>query len=176
MKLPSLTVVGLGCIGGSFAKAVTPNGGGFTRGWSSSAEDNALARAMDLDVPECTLAESMSDAQLVIIAVPVQAIAEVAAVAMTAAPPEATIIQCGGVQSRSALHLDEATYARVIGAHPLAGSHDSGFGASRGDLFRGCTVSIESRANEDVRGWMKWLWGYVGAATSSIEPRKSTMR
>ena len=164
MKLPSLTVVGLGCIGGSFAKAVTPNGGGFTRGWSTSSEDNALARALDLEVPECTLAESMSDARLVIIAVPVQAIAEVAAVAIRAAPEDATIIHCGGVQSRTALGLDEATHARVIGAHPLAGSHDSGFAASREDLFRGCTVSIESRASEEVREWMKWLWGYVGAA------------
>jgi prephenate dehydrogenase len=165
MKLPSLTVVGLGCIGGSFAKAVTPNGGGFVRGWSSSAEDNALARAADVEVPECTLAESMSDARLVIIAVPVQAIAEVAAVAVRAAPPDAEIIHCGGVQSRSALKLDEASYARVIGAHPLAGSHDSGFGASREDLFRGCTVSIESRASEHARWWMTWLWRQVGAAS-----------
>jgi prephenate dehydrogenase len=105
----------------------------------------------------------MLRAQLVIIAVPVQAIAEVAAVAMSAAPPEAAIVHCGGVQSRAALKLDEATYARVIGAHPLAGSHDSGFGASRADLFRGCTVSIESRASEDVREWMKWLWRHLGA-------------
>jgi prephenate dehydrogenase len=163
MKLPSISVVGLGCIGGSFARAVTSIGGGFTRGWSTSADDNALARAMDIDVPECALAESLSDAKLVIIAVPVQAIAEVAAVAMSAAPPDAAIIHCGGVQSRAALKLDEATYARVIGAHPLAGSHDSGFGASRADLFRGCTVSIESRASEHDRSKMQWLWGHVGA-------------
>jgi prephenate dehydrogenase len=164
MKLPSVTVVGLGCIGGSFAKAITPNGGGFTTGWSTSVEDNALARAMDIEVPECTLAESMTQARLVILAVPVQAIAEVAAVAIRAAPEEASIIHCGGVQSRTALGLDEAAYARVIGAHPLAGSHDSGFAASRADLFHGCTVSIESRASEEVRGWMTWLWEYVGAA------------
>jgi prephenate dehydrogenase len=163
MKLQNVSVVGLGCIGGSFAKALTSNEGGFTRGWSTSAEDNALARAMDIDVPECTLAESMSDANLVIIAVPVQAIAEVAAVVVRAAPPDAAIIHCGGVQSRAALGLDEATHARAIGAHPLAGSHDSGFGAARADLFRGCTVSIESRASDDVRSRMQRLWGHVGA-------------
>jgi len=164
MKRPSVAVVGLGCIGGSFVQAVTSLGGGVTRGWSTSAEDKALARAMGLDVPECTLAESMSNADLVIIAVPVQAIAEVAAVAMRAAPSGATIIHCGGVQSRAALGLDEATSARVIGAHPLAGSHDSGFRAARADLFRGCTVSIESRASDDVRERMEWLWVNVGAA------------
>ena len=103
------------------------------------------------------------DAQLVIIAVPVQAIAEVAAIAVRAAPADAAIIHCGGVQSRAALGLDEATYDRVIGAHPLAGSHDSGFAASRADLFAGCTVSIQLRASQDVRGWMKWS-ALVGAA------------
>jgi prephenate dehydrogenase len=163
MKLPNLTVVGLGCIGGSFIKAVTPNGGGFTRGWTTSADDRELASEIAYDVRDVTLAESMSDANLVIIAVPVQAIVEVAAVAVRAAPEQATIVHCGGVQSRDALKLDDATYARVIGAHPLAGSHDSGFGASRADLFAGCTVSIESRASEDVRSWMKWLWTHVGA-------------
>ncbi|MDB4910246.1 MAG: prephenate dehydrogenase [Gemmatimonadetes bacterium] len=164
MKLPNVTVIGLGCIGGSFMKAITPTGGGFARGWSTSPEDGAMARALDFDVGDGTLEESMRDANLVLIAVPVQAIAEVASVAVHAAPTDAAIVHCGGVQSSDALKLDEATRARVIGAHPLAGSHDSGFGAARADLFQGCTVSIESRASDDVRSWMNWLWTHVGAA------------
>jgi prephenate dehydrogenase len=164
MKLPNVTVIGLGCIGGSFIKAITPSGGGFARGWSTSDSDRAMARALDFDVPESTLEESMSGANLVIIAVPVQAIAEVASVAVRAAPQEAAIVHCGGVQSRDALALDGETHARVIGAHPLAGSHESGFGAARADLFQGCTVSIESRASDSVRSWMTWLWAQVGAS------------
>ena len=163
MKLPNVTVIGLGCIGGSFIKAITPSGGGLARGWSTSADDRAMARALDFDVRD-SLEESMSDANLVIIAVPVQAIAEVASAAVRAAPAEATIVHCGGIQSRDALGLDDATHARVIGAHPLAGSHDSGFGAARENLFRGCTVSIESRAADDVRSCMTWLWDRVGAS------------
>lgn len=163
MTLPNVTVVGLGCIGGSFARAITRNGGGFVTGWTTSAEDRELAGPHVYRVSEGTLESAMSDAKLIIVAVPVQAIAEVAAVALRAAPAEAVIVHCGGVQSREALQLDEATHARVIGAHPLAGSHDSGFGAARADLFRGCTVSIESRAPEQVRERMEWLWNLVGA-------------
>lgn len=163
MKLPSLTVVGLGCIGGSIAKALQSNGA-FVRGWSTSQADTALARDVDLDVPDATLEQAMSDARMVIIAVPVQSIAEVAAVAVRGAPEEAVIVHCGGVQSRASLQFDDAAYERVIGAHPLAGSHDSGFGAARADLFQGCTVSIESRASDDAREWMKWLWNRLGAS------------
>lgn len=163
MKLPNVTIIGLGCIGGSIAKALHVNGA-FVRGWSTSHDDNAQARTLYIDVPDVTLEESMVDARMVVIAVPVQAIAEVAAAALRAAPPDAAMIHCGGVQSRASLHLDEASYARVIGAHPLAGSHDSGFGAARDDLFAGCTVSIESRADEDSREWNKWFWNRLGAA------------
>ena len=162
MKLPNVTIIGLGCIGGSIAKALQANGA-FVRGWSTSHDDNALARALYIDVPDVTLEQSMVDARMVIIAVPVQAIAEVASASLRGAPPEAAIIHCGGVQSRASVHLDDASYARVIGAHPLAGSHDSGFGAARADLFAGCTVSIESRADDDSREWNKWLWNRLGA-------------
>jgi prephenate dehydrogenase len=170
MTRRNVTVVGLGCIGGSLARALNSNDGAFVRGWSTSSDDNTMARALDLDVPERTLEESMRDANMVIIAVPVQAIAEVATVAVRVAPTDAAIIHCGGVQSRAALQLDDATHARVIGAHTLAGSHESGFGASRADLFQGCAVSIESRADEHVRGWMTWLWQRVGASRLDYRP------
>ena len=162
MKLPNVTVVGLGCIGGSFAKALSSNGA-FVRGWSTSPEDCAMARALDYDVPDVSLEDAIGAANLVLIAVPVQAIAEVAAIAIRSTPPGAAIVHCGGVQARSSLHFDDVTYARVIGAHPLAGSHDSGFGAASADLFQRCTVSVETRASDETREWMKWLWNRVGA-------------
>jgi prephenate dehydrogenase len=160
-KSPNVTVIGLGCIGGSVATALTANGA-FVRGWSTSAADNSAAAAAGIDVPAVTLAESVAEAEMVIIAVPVQAIAEVASAAAASAPEDAVIVHCGGVQSRESLHLDEAAFLRVIGTHPLAGSHDSGFAAARADLFAGCTVSIESRASDDVRERCTWLWNRLG--------------
>jgi prephenate dehydrogenase len=162
MTLPNVTVIGLGCIGGSIVKALT-NNGARVYGWSTSPEDCAMARELGYAVPVVALESALVDADVVVIAVPVQAIAEVAASAMRSAPATAAIMHCGGVQSRGALHLDEPTHARVIGTHPLAGSHDSGFGAARADLFEGCTVSIESRLSAEQDRWTKWLWGRVGA-------------
>lgn len=163
MTPPNVAVLGLGCIGGSFARAIAQHNGGVVTGWTASAEDRELARPILDHTPAGSLEDALSEATLVIIAVPVQAIAEVAALAVRAAPDKAAIIHCGGVQSRESLRLDEAIYGRVIGAHPLAGSHESGFRAARADLFRGCVVSIESRASERVRERMQWLWNLVGA-------------
>jgi prephenate dehydrogenase len=172
MTLPNVAVIGLGCIGGSFARALHGEGKAHVSATSASQDDRERARAEHIDVApddgegdksDDGIASAVRNAAVVIIAVPVQAIAEVAAAAIRSAPAEAAIIHCGGVQSRVSLHLDEPSYARAIGAHPLAGSHDSGFGAARADLFAGCTVSIETRASDDVREWMTWLWRAVGA-------------
>ena len=162
MTLPNVTVIGLGCIGGSIMKAL-PNDRAHVRGWSASSEDCAMARSLGYDVPDA--AESaLARAELVVIAVPVQAIAEIAASAIGRTPPTAAMLHCGGVQSRDTLHLDEATHARLLGTHPLAGSHESGFGAARANLFEGCTVSIESRRSAEQEKWSRWLWSGVGAA------------
>ena len=169
MKLPNVTVIGLGCIGGSLAMSLTSDGA-IVRGWSTSPEDCAMARAFGIEVPEGPLEQAMTDAELVVIAVPVQAIAGVAMAALRGAPAIAAIVHCGGVQSRASLHLDDATYSRVIGAHPLAGSHESGFAAARADLFVGCTVSIESRQTEAQHEWLKWIWARVGAARLDYRP------
>ncbi|MEO7039496.1 MAG: prephenate dehydrogenase [Gemmatimonadaceae bacterium] len=163
MKPPHVTVVGLGCIGGSFARSLTASGE-CVRGSSTSADDRAMARALGIEVPDVTIEQCVADARLVVIAVPVQAIADVASAVLRGAPSDATVMHCGGVQSRASLHLEEDTYARIIGAHPLAGSHDSGFVAARADLFAGCTVSIESRRTDEQQRWLSWLWEHVRAA------------
>jgi prephenate dehydrogenase len=162
MKLPNVTVIGLGCIGGTLAMALTSDGA-IVRGWSTSPEDCAMARAFGIEVPDGPLEQAMTDAEIVVIAVPVQAIAGVATATLGAAPATAAIVHCGGVQSRDSLHLDDATWSRVIGAHPLAGSHESGFAAARADLFAGRTVSIESRRTDAQLEWLKWIWARVGA-------------
>ena len=163
MTPPRVVVIGLGCIGGSLARALAGQAVDV-RGWSKSEGDRDQALSHGIDVKATSVESAVSGADVVVIAVPAQAIAEVAAAAIRRAPATTAIVHCGGVQSRGALQLDEETFARVIGAHPLAGSHESGFGASRANLFEGCTVSIESRAPTEVRERMQWMWTLVGAA------------
>ena len=167
--MPRIVVIGLGCIGGSLVRALREHNI-VASGWSTSADDCAQARAHGLHVSEPTLTDSVRHADLVVIAVPAQSIAQVAAAVIASAPRDAAIVHCGGVQSAAALELDPSTTARVIGAHPLAGSHDSGFAASRSNLFVGCTVSVEARASEHVRGWMQWMWTGAGAARVEYRP------
>lgn len=162
MSEPSVTVIGLGCIGGSLLRALAAHDVPV-RSWSTSSDDRALARNAALDVSADSLDDTVGEADIVVIAVPIQAMSEVTAAVTRAARDGSVIVHCCGAQSQATLGEDDATFSRVFGAHPLAGSHDSGFHASREDLFAGCTVSIESRAPTAVRETMSWLWRLAGA-------------
>jgi cyclohexadieny/prephenate dehydrogenase / 3-phosphoshikimate 1-carboxyvinyltransferase len=163
MTMAPVAVIGLGCIGGSLARVLAAHDGAPVRGWSASLEDRTLARDGGIDTSAASLEDAVRGASVIVLAVPLQAMADVAGAACRAADAEAVIVHCCGAQARATLGEDEATFARVFGAHPLAGSHDSGFRASRADLFDGCTVSIEARAPERVRVAMASLWQVAGA-------------
>jgi prephenate dehydrogenase len=110
------------------------------------------------------LRAAVSEADAVVIATPVEVVARVARDVLAAAPAASLVMHVAGLQSAHALGLPDAAARRVIGAHPLAGSHESGFAASRVDLFRGAVVSAETRAPADARRGIGDLWGRAGAA------------
>ena len=124
----------------------TSNGGGFAR-LEHLDEDNALARATDHRRPVARSRSRWSRRGARGHRGSGAGDRGGCRVAVGAAPADATIIHCGGVQSRTALDLDDATYAprdRRASTRGLARLRIRG--VTRGSV-RGCTVSIESRAS-----------------------------
>ena len=156
-----VAVIGLGVIGGSAALRVREHGTAL-RTFSTSANDCALAREAGLIVSQ-TLDDAVRDVGLVLIAVPLNHISSVASEVIGAAPPTATILHAGSLQRRDALDAIPEVAARVLGTHPIAGSHRSGFAAARADLFRDATVYIERRAAARQREDAELFWSLAGA-------------
>ena len=160
MTTGRIAVIGLGCIGGSLARVLTDRHA-HVRTWSDALVDRDLA--VDANIHVSASAEhAMHGAALIVIAVPLRAIESVAAHAREVAPT-AVLVHTGGLQSAGVLGIANDVHQGLIGTHPLAGSHGSGFGASRLDLFAGCTVSIEARADARVRDVAESLWRLAGA-------------
>ena len=156
-------IIGLGVIGGSAAlkrieRGVRP--AGYTR----DPEDRRLAEAAGVRVG--SLANSVQDADLILLAVPLDRLQEVASDVVRAAPASATILHAGSLQRADATRFDPDVARRVIGAHPLAGSAQSGFAAARADLFSGATVFVEPRSPTDRRMLedAELFWSMAGAA------------
>lgn len=163
-----VAIIGLGVIGGSAALKLVERGS-TPAGYSPDEEDRRLAAAAGVRVT--SIAESVREADLVLIAVPLDKLADVAREALAATPPDATILHACSLQRPDATQLEPDVARRVIGTHPLAGSANSGFAAASADLFRGATVFVEERGDRRMREDAELFWSMAGA--SRIEYRSA---
>ena len=156
-------VVGLGAIGGSLALAWRESGA--VRAWSRDPSDRHQARSAG--IPLCAGGESdwvndMASSTAVVVAVPVDEIANVVRRLLPLVPDECLLLHVGSLQRRDALGLREPEFQRVLGTHPLAGSERAGFSAASPEMFRRATVRAEARATEPMRERIQALWRMAG--------------
>lgn len=163
-----VAIIGLGVIGGSAALKLIERGS-TPIGFTLDGDDGRLASAAGVDVGP--LADCVRDADLVLIAVPLDHLAEVARQVVSAASPHATILHACSLQRPDATQLPPDLAQRILGTHPLAGSERSGFAAATRDLFRGATVFVEERGDRRMREDAELFWSMAGA--SRIEYRSA---
>ncbi len=160
-----VAIIGLGCIGGSLARALVAQEV-EVRGWSPSASDREQAAAAGVQIgrsDEGGIADACDGAGIVVLAVPIRTVAQVADQVSGALARNANLFHVSGLQSRETLAVAAGIHQRLIGTHPLAGSHDTGFAASRPELFVDAVISAEERASSRERSCIEWLWYTVGA-------------
>jgi prephenate dehydrogenase len=169
-----VAVIGLGVMGGSFARALTASEAGpEVRGWSPDAEERhaALFSGAVVSAPK-DWREAVRDADLVVLATPLRSACRlISDLAAEPALQDATIMDVSSLKAPIVRAAEAAGVShRFVGAHPMAGSEASGFFASGPDLFSGSLVWIvadsEARAHTDR---VETLWSALGA-----EPERTT--
>lgn len=147
VRVARLTVVGLGLIGGSVARAARARGIAdelVAVGRNAAALRQARAAAV---VDRCTedLADGVRDAELVVLCAPVGALPGLVRATWPHLRSEAILTDVGSVK-REVVSAAEACPRRggvaFVGGHPMAGSERSGFVASTADLFEGRLVLL----------------------------------
>lgn len=156
-----VAIVGLGAIGGSVAlkllsRGITP------RGFTTSPADHDLAAVAGVSIAD-TVNAAIAGADLILIAVPLDQLGEVARAVMSAAPNTATVLHAASLQRPSATGLT-GECERVIGTHPLAGSVRGGFAAASADMFKGAIIYAEPRGTRRNREDVELFWSLAGAA------------
>ncbi|MDX1452002.1 MAG: bifunctional prephenate dehydrogenase/3-phosphoshikimate 1-carboxyvinyltransferase [Oleiphilaceae bacterium] len=139
-EVARLAVIGLGLIGGSLSKAL--RGSGFvahTVGYTPRVNDAKLGVELGV-VHEAavTIAEAVSGADVVVIAVPVKAFEEVLQQVKPHLKPGAVLTDVGSVKG-TFVEAVESVFGEVLPAvvpgHPIAGSEKSGVTAANESLF-----------------------------------------
>lgn len=142
-----LAVIGLGLIGGSLALAARQQGlAGTVVGYDRrrSELDQGLSLGV-IDEAAETAAEAVAGADLVVVAVPVQATEAVLESFRESLPETATLTDVGSVKGSFVAAVKRVfgqLGPRVIPGHPIAGSEKSGVAASDATLFSGHKVIL----------------------------------
>jgi prephenate dehydrogenase len=147
-----ITVIGLGLIGGSALLALERAGNHLT-GYDADPTTRQLAETTGARVA-ADLATAAQGAELVVLAVPLPALAEVldqlAAAGYAGLVTDVTSVK-QPVAQLVAQRLTGVTGARFVGGHPMAGKETSGFAAADPDLFQDATwvlCPVESDATD----------------------------
>ncbi len=154
MRPSSLAVIGLGAIGGSLAWQSRLAGIVRVVGYSPSrAEGVAALKASAISEIADTPAKAVRGADLVVLAVPPAPTLDLIGRLARSLEPGATLTDVCSVKAPVMAKAASCGLGdRFAGSHPLAGTHDSGFGAARPDRLRGCVVYVcESDSVEGAR-------------------------
>lgn len=172
-----LTIVGLGLLGGSVAKAARAQGlaGRIVAVGRSAARLDGARRDGAVDDVTTDLAAGVRDASFVLLATPVAAIEDRLAEVWRAASPDAVVTDVGSAKAaivRAAEDLGATRPLAFVGAHPMAGSEQSGYAAARADLFRGTTVILTptDRTDGQAAKRVTEFWEALGARVIALEP------
>jgi prephenate dehydrogenase len=120
------------------------------------------------------LPEVVRDADCVVLATPVGAMAALARDAVQNIKPGTLITDVGSVKAPVVREMDAIVSgrARFIGSHPMAGSEQSGLDAARPGLFQDAIVIITPTADSDSEAIAQaaGLWTSVGAVVRTLDP------
>ena len=175
-----LTVIGLGLIGSSVARAVKAQMPSV-RITGHDADPLVRARAVELgicdDVAD-TAGASVMDADLVILCVPVGAMGAVAADFASDLPADAIVSDVGSCKQSVAEALAAVLpNAMIIPAHPVAGTEKSGPDAGFATLFKGrwCILTPPENAPEAAVERLRSFWQRLGADVEIMDARHHDM-
>jgi cyclohexadieny/prephenate dehydrogenase len=170
-----VAIIGLGLIGSSLARAIRADMPTVrVTGHDADASVRDTARRIDLcdDVTD-TAGASVTDADLVILCVPVRAMGAVAAEIADDLPAEAIVSDVGSCKADVLAQLSAALPGRsIIPAHPVAGTENSGPEAGFATLFKGRWSIVTPPADADPAAVERVaeLWRRVGADVEVMDP------
>ena len=171
-----VAIVGTGLVGASLGLALSRlDDVAEVVGWDTDAvqlaealQRGAIARATDS--PQAAAA----GADVVVLAVPVSAVADTAAIVGPAMQPDSILTDVASVKANIVASLEAAAgpHVHVIGGHPMAGSHEAGAAHASGDLFVGATYLLTPTVGTDPGAYRRLnaLILGIGARPLAVDP------
>lgn len=164
-------ILGLGLIGGSMARAFSKAG---HKVFAADRDNMILDFAQLAGVVAGRLdPETLPQCELILLCVFADASADWLESNAASIAPSALVMDCCGIKKRicdRCFPLAEKYGFTFVGGHPMAGSHHSGFKASRSNLFQGAPMVIVPPRFDDpeLLQWVKDALSPCGFKSFSV--------
>jgi prephenate dehydrogenase len=170
----TIAIVGLGLMGGSLARAVSARGARVL-GYDRNPEhlDHALREGVVHEALGHDLS-GMEKADVVVLALPVDATCRAMTVLARRATNARLLMDLASTKQSVVSCAESAGVGeRFVGAHPLTGSHRSGWSATQASLFEGARVFLcpTSTTSADTLRLAEQLWRSLHAYTEALDAR-----
>ncbi len=171
-----VTIIGVGLIGGSLARAMKAEGlADAITGSGRSRETLEQAQALGIiDLIEQGHARSVEGADLVVLASPVGAFEQVVREIGPVMKNGSILTDVGSVKGKLVKTIEEIIPHGIsfVPAHPIAGKEKSGVTEASGSLFKGakCFLTPTAKTDQGAVEKIKSLWLSVGANVLMMDP------
>jgi len=146
-----VAIIGVGLIGGSLAISLKEKGMA-SRVIGVDQQEQNIKKALDLKLIDAaaTLDEAMQQAQLIILAIPVDALMQLLPSMLDKVQPQHVIMDVGSTKKKILeLVAGHPNRGRFVAAHPMAGTEYSGPEAAIPNLFTNRTMVLCDVKNSD---------------------------
>jgi prephenate dehydrogenase len=147
----TVAIVGVGHIGGSLAMALRGEGVEVI-GVDPDAQVLARAAARGAVDRGFTAPDAVREAEVVILAAPLEATAEVARAVMSSLRPGTLVTDVGSVKGpivRAVEPLAQAAGVHFVGGHPMFGTEGQGVEVARAELLKGARFIVTPTEHSD---------------------------
>jgi len=179
LKGLTVSVVGLGLIGGSLTKCLREQGVvSKTVGYTLDSNHAKLGIELGVvDVAAETIAEAVSGADIIVLAVPVQAFESVLQEVKPFIKPGAVLTDVGSVKGNFVSAVESVfgdVPEFVVPGHPIAGSEKSGVTAANSSLYQNHKVILTPLTHTDERALslVDAMWSACGANVLQMSVEK----
>ncbi len=175
---PVVAIVGVGLIGGSFAAALRASGAaGRIIGVGRQPVTLARARELGLIDQAQTLGQAMQEADVVMLATPVGAVAGLLAAMCPSLRPGVIITDAGSTKQdivQAARETLGDKFSQFVPGHPIAGAEQTGPEAATASLYHERTVIVTPEADTDPEALARVvaMWEGCGARVMSMSAER----
>ena len=174
--MKSICIIGLGLIGGSVAKELGKAYPAATlTGVEASQEHAAMALSLGLVHQMQPLAEALHHADVVLLAIPVNAIRSLLPQILDSLQDEAVVIDLGSTKNLVCAAVAQHPKRRqYVAAHPIAGTENTGPKAAFEGLFKGKIniVCEQEKSSEQALAVAAKIFKVLGLETTYMSPEQ----